>query len=495
MTDKDSKSLANAVWKRYIRILISKLTMYSSEEFLDELNGMDYSKKIAFLKKLKDDMDNSYIFRKDSVMKNSELQHLLYTLYSFLYENKNAFSNKSYMNLLRELSESGQGIEFVSRKSELENLEKAFVQKMTYELQKGVSSIKDASIKSKVTRFMRAYKQTFITSAVVLGIIVSLIAFDFVSNAVDDYNFQKHIQKEQTWTNNWLATQNDSSALVNSANFMMLADTCSAWAIIHSLDTLRTYSKVDVAPTASFEEEVNDTTFEQSETRRQRFELLCSQAVNYTISQYSRLFNITNVAYPDIVTIFFTSKETGSLGYYNPTSRTIMINESVLHFGHGANALVLFANISHEMIHLLMDYNLPTMQELIRRVTHLKDMKSRGLMPDSVEVNKFLSMYESYYKYTEVQAWTFEENLFKSFFRGVLSDSLNSYTFKQSYLDKVLLSGSLSQQAYAMINNNLSEIITVTPTLQKELEKIMSMKYNDLDSDIEHYKRLYLKNN
>jgi len=430
-----------AVWHRYIQLLIYKLTKYTSPQFVSDMSKKNTRDKIAIITNLKDDLDNayiSYIFKKDYVAKkNATVEEvmalsILREIYSFLYEDNNVFSQKSYLRLLVELGglEKYNGNNAAFQKVEIEKLEQAVIQKMQLEIKNKVDTVTNPEIKSKINALLNTmHRMVYISQFVIILMMSSLMLGDATYKSITEQFPPVTVTVQNTALDKVLEFlkidrkyPKKDDLLTHSAQFLQLADTCAAWSIIKSLEHIKIRSDVTVEYDYNPTQEKTDTVLDQSTSRRERFARLCSQAVNYTINEYPK-YNKDIKSWPKSIHINFIHSETDRLGCFNTKTKNIDINESNLTLDNGANAFALFSVIAHETVHRLIDYNIKSFKMEYEYYTKLDTLVHRGIKPDTLEVEKLMKLALENNKYTEIEAHKFEYKIFNEFFKGILIDA------------------------------------------------------------------------
>ena len=311
---------------------------------------------------------------------------------------------------------------------------------------------------------------------------------------------------------------------------LKLPDTCSAWNLIKSLDTLTIRTKVNVFD-ARPSNENNDI---------EDFSKLCELAVNYTIKAYSKVaptprgistaepFPITVI--PQHLDIRIYSANDSLFGSYTPYKNLIKINNYYIKFSPDANAFALFTIIAHETVHLLYQLNNPKQQHVdnltdcydvlidlgipLNRyevrplgkkykendISTWYDVLIESALPLSrEEIELFLKQNMECEKETEKEAFIFQSALFKTLFKGILEDTGVSIKFNDAYLNNsqedIYREGDSNRiyaQSFENIKSNISKVSEVFPVLNKRMLEICLGKYNDINKRCEKVRKKYL---
>ena len=510
------------VWQRYIKILIYKLTKYTNKDFMSKISTMNTKDKITEILKLKKDLDDAYILQKDVVIPDTPALSVLREIYSFLYEDNNKFSSISYLRLLRELEklEEYNGSNAAFKKIEIEKIEQAFLSKIKFDIKNILKQTKNSAIKSKVESLSNTIGHIIHISVIACGIMMcALLLLEHISKDANQTE-EKFPTEEIARTDSKLAklkevlgidrkTPQIGNALVNSAEFLQLADTCGAWSIIKSLDTLQIRANVKVIYQNKFEEEVKDTTAEQCITRQKRFAKLCSLAVNYTISEYPK-YNKIIKSYPNKVIIYFVYRPSIKAGIHVRKTGEIYINESEMTFDNGANAFVLFCNIVHEMVHRLTEYNLKLYEtEEVYRLK-IDSLVQNGIRPQADDVDKYIQLVLDDATFLELDAYKFDYKVFHELFKGIITDKKNKFefhgkqiyapTYTSEFTESYLRARGLSEfvevykskterekiigEANEIIIDNLKPILWLVPPMETRLAQIRAGNYTDLKEEL-----------
>jgi len=315
-----------------------------------------------------------------------------------------------------------------------------------------------------------------------------------------------------------------------AGTFLELADTCAAWDIIKSLDTLTIRAKVDVSDTRPSDEK-NDIA---------DFSKLCKLAVNYTIREYSKVapapryistaepFHIAEI--PQHVDIRMYSANDSLLGSYTPYINLIKINNYYIKFSPDANAFALFTIIAHETVHLLYQLNNPKQQHVddltncydalielgiplnrneVRPLGNEYDKDDKPNWYNSIielalplnreEIELFLKQNMECEKETEKEAFIFQSTLIKTLFKGILEDRGDTIKFNDAYLSNrqevIYREGSpytVYAESFENIKSNISKVSEVFPVLNKRMSEICLGKYNDINKRCEKVRKKYL---
>jgi len=470
------------VFPRYLQLLSYKISKYLGPEFESNFTKYTTSQKITFIAKLQSDLNGAFI--SDILTKNIEtinpVLEVLREIYNFLYTDNNKFSQKSYLAWLKDIKNvEDRGGNPDSLKEKLKDLENAIISKIRYDLNKLQPLIKNNDIKEKSSNLIKS-GGSFIGAGLCF-----LLAATLICNAVTKE--LTPIVHNNKIVSEWIAKQNTPNPLVNAAQFLRLADTCTAWALIRSLDTLSINTKTSIY----FEKAIDwDASM--------RFERLCKLAVNYTISEYSKISKIPITNIPDSVKInFFEQEGDSSLAAYYPSYDSIRINNENFKFGiegfsEDAHTLVLFSVIAHETIHLINDNNDPFAKKILYFENKFDGLKKTNHKLDPKEVEEYIKLQEDNDKFTEIEAAKFDHMLFEKLFRSVLIDAGKSIEFAQSYWDNVVtkiafdLPGNepgkykfdSDQEINKEIFSSLADAMNLITPLKMRIDYINSGKYN-----------------
>jgi len=489
-------AIDHRVLKRYNQILINKLARYTTPEFFETYPLMKTKEKLSFIANLKADLDNAYIFKNNLNIKNN-IMPVLKEIYSFLYIDNNAFSTKSYLRMLQELQKSeDSGIENAILEQELSKLEVAALQKIALELGKLKVQIRNKGIRQKIQIMLKTNRRGFIGCMIIFVIVASLMLYDYASDEDSEYAQDQSAVGNQDAGQVWLLRQNIDNPLAESAEFLRLADTCAAWTLINSLDTLsiQINTGVDYQFNILFPSAKDSLVSLDPETR-ERFELLCNLAVNYALNEYSKQSPYPINNYLDSVHIRLINDSTKFFfGEHDPYSNEITINDNSLQFGYGADAMITFATIAHETVHMLIQYNHPLFPSIKNYESRLNIMKSRRIPIDPKFVETYLQMLEQYSKDSEIEATKFDDYIFKTFFRGIFTENGKTIDISKSYIKDVLhYNPHNPDRQIKIIMDNLRWIDSLLPTLKIRIDSINSGKYASLKEHIYKMREYFMK--
>jgi hypothetical protein len=491
----------------YIKGLLYKLTAYTDVTSVEKYSTLDTSGKIAFIKELEGVLDKSHIFSKAFSIEDSSIMPIIKDIHAFLFEEDNYLYRHSYLKMLIRLKEL-QDMKVSKDRidtyiAELGRLEGTFIMNISFRLRKIQELAKDAQIESKVNKMLNPSSKVFASSLATIIMATCLMAYSILPASAQTKNIQNitatHPNTSPTKFNmkDWLTKQNTDNMLVNAANFLQRADTCSAWAMIKSLEKLEAPINVECIynnDSAGFAKNHEETVA--------RFKKLCSQAVNYTLLRYAKTTDLKIKKYAKDLTIIFInnpSDTTKNLAWYDHEKEQITVNEARMNYSPGANALLLFALLGHETVHMLVAYNTNYEDIIATYAKEFNDNYSKGIKSDQAKVKRFIYLYGQYYRYTESQAYRFEQIIFDELFKGILSSDKNSFHIAESYQKMIQRMYQLNadesgeyREITAQIKKNLLEMSQKIWTLSAVINVIIQNKYDDLDKKIKYYEDVFL---
>jgi len=301
--------------------------------------------------------------------------------------------------------------------------------------------------------------------------------------------------------------QHTYNPMTVAGNFLKLADTCAAWDIINSLDTMTIHTNVqvfDIRPLKGIDNlpsRLRDIILQNEKPTIDEFSKLCELAVNYTIREYSKVSPYPITILPQNLFVTLYSEEDNLFASFTPYNNKMRVNEYYFKFKLDANVFAFFTTIDHETIHLMYQLNNPLQKQVDDTSVRFDTLLKYGIRLNRAEVELYLKLYEKCEKETEIEAYKFESSVFKKLFKGILEDTGQFIDFDNKYLksgleDSINKEGNqyrVNTKAFENIRSNIESVRVTFPVLNEQLEEINSGVYNNISLRCRWQKEKYLK--
>ncbi len=493
-----------AVFARYSKIIVAKLAAYLSPEAIERFQAYSIEEKIRFLSDIKIVLEKSVIIGANPPPELSNLKKLVQGVYNFLYKNNNHLSAQSYIETLMGVytveKEGTSTQKYLNKKDELQKLDQLFIDFYSHELGLFLPQISDMQIKRQVQEYRRSVRGSIILAVLYTLIVLFMIGCNNPPREETNTKANATIEKTEQTNNSennrkeFFKHLNSENALINASNYLMLADTCSTWTLIKSLDSLKSHVQVNVYHNAqlTMRASIGDST-----ATKERFAKLCQLAVEYTLAEYPKHapFPITKIPSTIGISIFYDESSTSGASSQSSTdSIQINIGNRVFKdFAIGPSAFLLFSAIAHETVHLLVGKNDPDVskykmleRQLVEEHTQKKILLERI---DTRKVDMLIKLFEDNNKHTEVEAYKFDDFILNSLLRPILNND-QSHTVLQSYCTSIL--GNIkSSEIQQIIIDALNTLRNSLHPLEKRLAEADSPSYNDRNQQIQELRMFF----